>query len=181
MSIKELGALIGKSINATRNIELGETKLTDDIAERLAKALETTEDAVRGKKTPQIAIKGRITGGSVQKTDRGETPQSPYEMLIPEEDRSDSALEVTDNSIFPIAQQGSLLIYRAYDYVHPQTINNIGIIELTDGRHLIRQVLESKMPGYYIIQSVDRLTIEEAILKSASPINEIRRKWKGRE
>ena len=179
MTLEQIAERSGLATGTVQKYAAGTVKEPNiNTLERIASALGVSFQEIFTPIPGDIFIVGSVIDAEIKKESLGSTTKGAYEAILPADEQSDSALIVCDGSLFPFAGADSMIVYRAYDYVHPLAIASTSVVELADGRCLIRHVLESKMAGHYIIQSIDRMSTEEAVLKSASPINEIRRRWK---
>lgn len=158
--------------------------LTADVLTRLAKALdcrleyfldpEAHDPALTvAPREPLVPIIGRVgadTEGSIIHTDG----QLGYDMVpIPPGGTAKSvALEVVGNSMAWLVEDGGLVYFE--NQRTPPTEDMIGyycIVELDDGRVLLKRLLRSALPGHYSLMSQVGPMIEEVrVVWAAEPI-----------
>lgn len=84
------------------------------------------------------------------------------------------AVEVRGDSLFPTAENGWRLIYAGEQTVlEEEVLNRICVVQLTDGRMLVKRVLRGSQPRRYHLQSTNAPLIEDAEVVWAARVKAI--------
>lgn len=87
------------------------------------------------------------------------------------------AVEVRGDSMFPVYREGDQIYYsRERDFQIEEMINRESVVQLADGRTLLKTIRRGPTPGRYSLDSYNASPIEDVEIRWAAPIIWIRRK-----
>jgi transcriptional regulator with XRE-family HTH domain len=84
------------------------------------------------------------------------------------------AVEVRGDSLLPVAENGWRLIYAGdQSLVDSEILNRLCVVQLTDGRAMVKRVMRGSQTGCYHLLSTNAPMIENAQLEWAAPVKAI--------
>ena len=84
------------------------------------------------------------------------------------------AVEVRGDSLLPVAEDGWRLIYSGNQTLaEGEILNRLCVVQLEDGRALVKRVARGSQPGRYHLLSTNAPMIEDAALVWAAPVKAI--------
>lgn len=155
-------------------LEKGELPLNATWAARLAPALGCRpEDLYEGEPIPVVGYVG--AGAAVHPIDdnaHGDgmdtVPRPPFVH------GSAVAVEVRGDSLVPVAEDGWRLIYVGNQtIVEEEVLNRLCIVQLTDGRMLVKRIVRGSKPQRYHLLSTNAPMIEDAEIEWAARVKAI--------
>lgn len=84
------------------------------------------------------------------------------------------AVEVKGDSLLPVAENGWRLVYTgAQTLLEEEVLNRLCVVQLMDGRALVKRVIRGSQPGRYHLLSTNAPIIEDAEIQWAAPVKAI--------
>jgi transcriptional regulator with XRE-family HTH domain len=84
------------------------------------------------------------------------------------------AVEVQGDSLFPVAENGWRLVYTGEQtLLEAEVLNRLCVVQLTDGRALVKRLVRGGIPGRYHLVSTNAPLIEDAEIVWAAPVKAI--------
>jgi transcriptional regulator with XRE-family HTH domain len=184
LSLEKLAALVNTSRGQIYQLENGLRKLSHDWMIRLANALKCApEDLIR---SPLVPIIGEVgAGGEVYPID--DLPLLPRKIDPSEQDYLNCewidgppgvypagvvALRVTGPSMKPYMPPGTIVYYaeRFENGAPDHCLSSLCVVQLRDGRTLVKLVRKSHLHGRFDLQSYNMDTITDVELAWCAPV-----------
>jgi transcriptional regulator with XRE-family HTH domain len=119
----------------------------------------------------QIPLRGRVGAGQLVmpfEADHSEFVEAP-----PGAHRDTVAVEVTGESMLPAYEEGTLLYY-SRQLPPEEMVNRRCVVQLADGRMLVKTLRRGSRPGYWTLGSLNAYDIEDQVVEWAAPIDWIK-------
>lgn len=167
LSQGELARRIGRHQTSIGPYERGEYAPPREVLERLAQALETTPEYLLFGRDPR-----RITLPVVGRTGPGGLiadvpPTTPPVRLA---DEGLSVLLVTDDSMAPRLCAGQLALVRSPPLPASECLGRDALVELADGRRLLRQLLPAAEPACFDLALASGAILRSVTVARAQPV-----------
>ena len=86
-----------------------------------------------------------------------------------------ACVRVDGHNMHPVYKDGEILFYRRKEHTEEEFIGRDCIVELKDGRVMVRTVKASRNYGHYDLDSHNQPSVENVEIKSAAPIEWIKK------
>jgi len=150
-------------------------KAIADFANTTVERLLGTDDlaAVPGNMLPVVGLVG--AGASVFPYDDFPKGDGMDHIERPEFIKGQAvAVEVRGDSLLPVAEDGWRLIYSGEQTLtESEILNRLCVVQLEDGRALVKRVMRGSQPGRYHLVSTNAPMIEDVALQWAAPVKAI--------
>lgn len=150
LSPREVARRMGTTEATVSRLKNERMQLTLGWLRRFASALECTVGRLVDEEDA-VPIVGYVGAGEEVHNydDRGQ-----LDWVVPESGHLDTqAVIVRGDSMYPKYEEGEILFYRQTDYVPPDCIGRICIVQLADGRTLVKRLRQGSRPGLYTLVS----------------------------
>lgn len=167
LSQGELARQIGRHQTSIGPYERGEYAPPRGVLERLAQALDTTPEYLLFGRDPRritVPLVGRAgPGGLVAEL----APTTPPVRLA---DELLSALLIADDAMAPRLRSGQIALVRAVAVPAGDCLGRDALVELEDGRRLLRHVLPAAEPTRFDLALASGATLRSVVVVRAQPV-----------
>lgn len=163
---------MGVSRSQFIKLERGERRLTEQYIDQAARAFGVSAAQIIAEQEGNLVPKvGYVGAGQVVVP--FEADESEYVDAPDDAPRGTVAVEVRGESMLPAFNDGDLLFY-SKRLPPAEMLNKRAVVQLSDGRLLVKMVRRGKTPGYWNLGSLNSYDLEDQVIEWAAPIDWIK-------
>lgn len=159
LTIEELAEETGLSVSYTGRLEKGERRLSVDLLDRFAKALDVSSQDLLpsnpSKVSNVVAVMGRIgAGAEISPEEEQIPPEGLYEIETPFPLPDDAiAFEVNGESMWPRYDDGDIIICYRQGIVAEEVLGWEAAVKTATGQRYLKRVLKGADSGTFDLES----------------------------
>jgi transcriptional regulator with XRE-family HTH domain len=168
LSQVDLARLIGRHQTVIGPYERDEYEPPREIVERLAGLLETTPEYLYFGRSPRrsaIPMAGRLGALGLLDATLDET-----DTVLTLKDEQLRAYQVADDSMAPAYRQGQIVLVAALEATPVDHLGRDALIELADGRSLLRRLLPSASAALFDLGAYNAPTLMAVAVQQVKPV-----------
>jgi putative transcriptional regulator len=168
LSQVDLARMIGRHQTVIGPYERDEYEPPREIVERLAGLLETTPEYLYFGRSPRrsaIPMAGHLGALGLLEASLDET-----DTILTLKDEQLRAYRVADDSMAPAYRQGQIVLVAAFDMAPAQQIGRDSLVELADGRSLLRRLLPAASADLFDLGAYNAPTLAAVAVQAARPV-----------
>jgi transcriptional regulator with XRE-family HTH domain len=163
---------MGVSRSQYIKLERGERRLTEQYIDQAANAFGVSPAEIIAEHSGGVVPKvGYVGAGQIVVP--FEADESEYVEAPPDAMAGTVAVEVRGESMLPAYEDG-WLIYYSRRLPPDEMLNKRAVVQLADGRILVKTVRRGSTPGYWNLGSLNAYDIEDQVIEWAAPIDWIK-------